>query len=265
MYYLNVVTRITALLLVLIMSVLFCACGGNENASVSKADSEASSEVAGENKEETTESETADIVPSKEELEAKAISFTEEDIHNAISNKALAASFVGKTYSFEGRVAEVKEDRVVLEFNIPITSGNYYMAGVNYICSEVYAPIEELIELKYTQRVKVVGTVNEVAEDSISWALQTYNVPAIIFKDAYIDPYYEVTATLKGINNGFEEKGAYNIKIGDNIVYDIVYFEKDTDLSGINTDGDEITILAKKMYEYGKYINGICYYDAILK
>lgn len=223
--------KVLSLILALVLCMSLCACAGGSDAP------------------ETTEAPTETTVPenamlSKEELDTLAVPFTEEDISDFSSNKALASTFVGNVYSFEGVVNSVQEDHVVFDFLI-VNNGSYYN-GMDH--AKVYLPTEELIELEQKQRVKVVGLVSSVSGNNI------------VFENAYIEQYYEITATLKGENHSYE--GSYNIKIGDSNVLKLVYFAKDVDLSGVNTDGDEITFLAKVTYNMTNGSN--TYFDAII-
>ena len=223
--------KAVSIILALVLCLSLCACGGGNDTP------------------ETTEAPTETTAPestmlSNEELDALAVPFTEDDISDFSDNKALAATFVGNVYSFEGVVNSVQEDHVVFDFLID-NNGKYYN-GTDH--AKVYLPTEELIELEQKQRVQVVGLVSSVSGNNI------------IFENAYIEQYYEITAILKGENHSYE--GSYNIKIGDSNYLKLVYFAKDIDLNGINTDGDEITFLAKVTYNMTNGSN--TYFDAII-
>ena len=224
--------KIISLLLALVMCLSLCACGGDNNAAETEAPSE------------TTVPEK--VVLSKEEMEAVATPYTGDDLGKAIDNKAFASSFVGNVYSFEGTVFSIETDHVILEFYIE-GDGSVYTTTSSVLSAKVHLPVEELAELQSRQKIKVVGEVSSVSGNKI------------VFENAFIDQYYEMTATLKGKNHSYD--GAYNIQIGDSSRLKLVYFADDVDLSGINTDGDEITFLTKIVYDI---YHSVSYVDAII-
>ena len=202
-----------SLILALMLCLSLCDCG--ENNSTGKDDPAAD-----------TIEENSTVI-SVEELTAQAIPFTKDDINGAMSNKAIAASFVDNVYSFEGTVFSIETDHVILEFYIKDDSGTL-ITNYAVLCAKVYLPVDELVELQKGQRIQVAGKVSSASNNEI------------IFEIAAIEQYYEVTGTLRGQNHSYE--GSYNFQVGNSSVYELVYFADGVDLNGINTDGDQITI-----------------------
>ena len=204
-----------SLLLALVMCLSLCACGGGNDTP------------------ETTEAPTETTAPenttlSKEELDALAVPFTEEDIRNSVSNFAVASSFVGNVYSFEGIVRHVSNDCVSLEVYIDDSLENMSLQNAT-----VYLPTEVLVELQFGQRVQVVGKIS-----SVSNGIET--------KNAYIDQYYEIEGILKGYNASM---GGWNFFTKDSDYGKIVYFADGVDLSQYNesysANGDKVMISTK--------------------
>lgn len=228
--------KILSLILTLVMCLSLCACG------TTKSDSATASEVI-------TETNTStNVILSDGELDTLAVSLTRDDLSKSIDNNAVRSSLVGNVYSFEGTVFSVEGDHVVLEFYIKDDQGTY-LTNYSVLSAKVYLPPEELVELEENQRIKVVGKVSSVTAN------------AIVFENAYIDQYYEIVGVLKGENHS--NGGAYNIKIGDSSFLFLVYFAEDVDLSDINTDGEQITFLAKISYNKSNWTE--TYYNAIIQ
>ncbi len=217
-----------SLLMVLALCLSLCACGGsNESADATK---------------EPVETEAPEnALLSKDELSALAVPYTREDYDKAITNKAYASSFVDNVYSFDGTVFTVMEDHAIVTFREE-TDTTIYVTDVSMLCAKVYLPIEELVNLEPNQRVLGIGKVTEVGAN-VDVGFETFPGSGIVFENAYLDTEFECTATLKGENHSYE--GAYNIQVGDSSYLDLVYFADGVDLSGINTDSDEITFTAK--------------------
>lgn len=223
-----------SLLLVLVMCLSLCACGGGNNTS-DTTDTKAPEET----------------VPTKEELLAQALAVDYTTINNdSFENLAKAKSlYCNAALKLDGTIYEIKEDHVRI--------GNGLTWGVS-----VYLPTEDLIALEKWQRIVVVGkTTDEIIEEANhTGTLSLYQMPAAYL----VDDYFEYQVTLKGKNGSYE--GAWNILLGDSDYANLVYFADGVDLSAFNTSsngnpGEKMTILAKSKFE--NYTSWV-YYDATI-
>ena len=214
-----------SLILALVLCLSLCACGGgNDTPETTEAPTE------------TTTSENTML--SKEELDALAVPFTEDDIRNTVNNYALASSFIGNVYSFDGIVRFVSNDYVSLEVYIDDSLENMSLQNAT-----VYLAPEVLAELQYGQRVRVIGKIS-----SLSNGIESQN--------AYIDPYYEIEGTLNGYNASM---GGWNFFVEGSSYSKTVYFADGVDLSqydeSYTATGNEVTISTKIID--GKYTDAI--------
>lgn len=189
-----------------------------------------------------------DKTPTKEELLAVAEEFSANDIQNDSIQNIVSAKqkYCNKTLLLSGTVRSIQEDYIEL-------SASY---GSNYMI-DVYLSLDELVLLEQGQKITVVGTTtDEIIDDSESVAEYTFDYSHYQMPVAYlVKDKVERTGILKGPNHSY--KPAYNIKIGESIVLNLIYFAEGVDTSALK-NGQEITFSAKAISKNDVWH----YYDA---
>ncbi|MBR4858980.1 MAG: hypothetical protein IKU08_07325 [Clostridia bacterium] len=185
---------------------------------------------------------------TKEEMIAVAEEFSASDIQNDSIQNIVSAKqkYCNKTILLSGTVRSIQEDYIEL-------SASY---GSNYII-DVYLSLEELVLLEQGQYITVVGTTtDEIIDSSESVAEYTFDYSHYQMPVAYlVKDKIEVTGILKGANYSY--KPAYNIKIGESNVLNLIYFAEAVDTSTLE-NGQEITFAAKAISKNNVWH----YYDA---
>jgi len=119
-----------------------------------------------------------EVKMSKDEMLAIAEEYTVRDIHgDSVENIAKAKiKYCNKTIILSGTIRNIHEDYIVLSSGY---ADNYQI--------DVYLPLEELVQLKRDQHVKVVGTISdEILDVSESSNEYTFNYKHYQMPVAYL-------------------------------------------------------------------------------
>ena len=213
--------RVLSLLLALVMCLSLCACGGGNDTP------------------ETTVPETTvpePMVLSKDEMLAAAEVVTLSQIEIDINSNILKAKqlYCDKVLKVTGIVVSVQEDYVEVGID----------TSVDGVVIDVHLPIEELLLLEKRQAVTIVGTTNDVVNETSSgsmmgleWVKTHFTMP-----EAYlVNDTFEVSGKLFGINQS--NAPAFNFDDGTSVTK-LLYFADGVDLSAISSTS-EITVKGK--------------------
>lgn len=163
--------KVISLLLALVMCLSLCACGGGNDTP------------------ETTEAPTETTAPAvsaltKDELLAKAVSITNDEVSSAMSNPAYAKTLVGKTFIIYGKVWNIEFDHVVISFIAFDENGKIINYGGEGLQVRAYLPEEELLSATLQSKVAIVceiASAEQMAEGTALIAENAYFVDGTLY------------------------------------------------------------------------------------
>lgn len=173
------------LLIVLTLAMLLslCACGGSN-------DTTAKNDTASANTNTSVEIEPQNTKVSKEDLLSEAIPLTEEEADKIFENAAYANSLVSNTYTFTGKVFDIKIDYLdVMLSLISEETGKAHTYGHSGLSLHLYLPTEELINIELGDDIlSFVGRISAVEATNETDITSGLVIPGttIIMEDAYI-------------------------------------------------------------------------------
>lgn len=159
-----------SLLLALVLCLSLCACGGGNNVPETEAPTE------------TTTPEVSAL--TKDELLAKAVSITNDEVSSAMSNPAYAKTLVGKTYIIYGKVWNIEFDHVVISFITTNEKGQTINYGGEGLQVRAYLPDEELLTATLESKVALVceiASAEQMAEGTALIAENAYFVDSTLY------------------------------------------------------------------------------------
>ena len=160
--------RLSAIILSAIMALSVCACGGGaKTAETTTATEEITVAEA-----ELSQMSKEDLISSAETVESYLMN------NDYFENKAKAKlNYCDKPIITKAYVYMVNDDHVVL--------GCGESAGAQ-VCIAAYMPLEDLVKIKASSVIKIVGIVSDIEERDFVWGGMTVKYPHYVMDTAFL-------------------------------------------------------------------------------
>ncbi len=208
--------KIISLILVLVLCLSLCACGGSDTAQTSETPDET-----------TTPSETTETLLTKDEMLAVAVELGDYEA-DFVENKLRAEeTYLGNTYVVTGTVTGIESEYIELQS----------LVGTGFGKISLELPKEDLMALTTGQRIKVVGKfesfVEEETDVGFGYTETAYN--SVMTNGYVVSDRFEMSGLLRMYYVSFRDiNGKVSDQYGDESAWAIGLDITDDNVLAVN-------------------------------
>lgn len=208
--------KIISLILVLVLCLSLCACGGSETAQTSETPDET-----------TTPSETTETLLTKDEMLADAVEIDDYEAEFADNKLRAEEKYVGNIYLVTGVVTGIESEYIEIDCLISTGFGTI----------SVPLPKEDLMMLTTGQRVKIVGQFDSFTEEEVDlgygYTDTTYN--GVMTNGYLVSDTFEMSGLLRMYYVSFRDiNGNVSDQFGDESAWSIGLDITDDNVLAVN-------------------------------